>query len=106
MTTEIFYVGVSERDLPMLVGEIPFWLDEDDPRPAREQLDSHYQHGGGWLPFDGFKLDRNMTLTYPGDPPMKPFAFMLLREEKIVFYPHAWVMILQPDGTFEICRMD
>ena len=107
MTVDVVYAGVDARDLLNLVGEIPFWLDEDDPRSAREQLDSHYQHGGGWCPFEGFELNRrNFALQYPGDPPQHPFAFMTLRDEKIVMYPHAWVMILQPNGDYEICRMD
>ena len=91
---------------PDTVGLIPMWLDKDDPRPAKEQLDEHYQHGGGWRPFKGFKLLRNHSIKYPGDPELKPLAILRLRGEMIAVYPHAWVMILQKDGTFEVCRMD
>jgi hypothetical protein len=89
-----------------IIGPLPMWLDEADPRPAREQLDEHYQHGGGWQPFEGFKLQRNHRIKYPGDPAMAPLAMMKFRDELIVWYPHAWVMILQKDGSHEICRMD
>jgi hypothetical protein len=88
------------------VGILPHWLDEDDPRPAREQLDQNYRHGGGWQPFIGFKLQKDGSLKYPGDPAMKPLAMMKLHDEVIMVFPHAWVMILQKNGSFEICRMD
>ena len=92
--------------MPDHVGMIPLWLDEEDPRPAREQLDAAYQHGGGWQPFKGFKMLRDHSIEYPGDPSLKPLALMKLRDEVIAVYPHAWVMILQKDGSHEICRMD
>ena len=91
---------------PDHVGPIPLWLDEADPRPAKQQLDEHYRHGGGWQPFEGFKLLKGGHIKYPGDPPNEPLAMMQLREEIIMVYPHAWVMILQKDGSHEICRMD
>jgi hypothetical protein len=90
------------------IGIIPFWLNPADPRPACEQLDEAYAHGGGWQPFEGFKYQpkRGHSIKYPGDPAMKPIGMMKFRDEMIVWYPHAWVMILQKDGSFEICRMD
>lgn len=90
------------------VGWIPEFLSEDDPRPAKEQLHHHYAHGGGWNHFDGFNFDRNtLELSYPGDPAMKPFAKMKLRDETILVYDHSWVLIMQDDGgTHEVCRMD
>lgn len=90
-----------------LVGYIPQMLSENDPRPAKEQLHESYSYGGGWQPFYGFKLDTvTRALRYPGDPSMKPIASTTLREESIFVYPHAWVMILQQDGSFEVARMD
>ena len=91
---------------PDHVGMIPHWLDESDMRNARDQLDDHYQHGGGWRPFEGFKLNRDKSIEYDGDPALKPLAIMKLRDEIVVMYQYGWVMILQPNGTFEICRMD
>ncbi|HEY2530294.1 MAG TPA: hypothetical protein VGJ20_20550 [Xanthobacteraceae bacterium] len=96
-------------DLWMRVGDIPYWLDVNDPRPAREQLDSHYRHGGGWHPFQGYSLKiehGRRALLFPGDPPQYPIATMHLRDETILVYPHAIVVVLQPDGSFEACRMD
>ena len=88
------------------LGLIPYMLDEDDPASAREQFDAKYQHGGGWRPFKGFTMLPDRTLTYPEDPPNKPRAITMLREEMIIFYDFAWVAIVQPDGTWEVARMD
>ena len=53
----------------------------------------------------GFLLDGN-CLVYPGDPPLRPIGYTTLRDEVVVFYPYAFVMVKQPDGTFEAARMD
>lgn len=88
-----------------LVGFIPMWLDVRDRRPAREQLGSQYI--GGWHPFEGFRMDpETRALRFTGDPPMRPLAEGRLREETVLVYQHGWVVILQPDGSFEACRMD
>lgn len=90
-----------------LVGFIPTFLSENDPRPAREQFNTGYIHGGGWRPFDKFAFNpQSLALKYPGDPPMQPVAKMTLRDEQIYVYPYAWVLILQKDGSHEIARMD
>jgi len=103
MTT---WLAVDPRIGPEHLGLLPGMLSERDPRPAREQLDANYQHGGGWQPFPGFKLHRDNSLSYPGDPPTKPLAMTMLRDELIVFYQYSWVAIIQPDRSFEVCRMD
>lgn len=89
------------------LGFLEYWLLVEDPRPAKEQLHAQYAHGGGWRPFKGFKLNsETKALEYPEDPPISPLWMAKLRDEEIYVYSHAWVMILQPDGTFEVCRMD
>jgi len=45
-------------------------------------------------------------LRYPGDPILAPLAQAKLRDELIVFYRHALVAIIQPDGSFEVSRVD
>jgi len=92
---------------PEHLGLIPWMLDDHDKRPAREQFDEHYAHGGGWQPVPGFKMLEDHWLKYPGDPePLVPRATCNLRTELIVFYDHAFVAIIQPDGAFEVARMD
>jgi hypothetical protein len=88
------------------LGFLPGWLDENDPTPAKEQLGRNYMHGGGWRPFTGFKMIREFCLKFPGDPILRPIAQFKLHNEFIFMYDHAWVSIVQPDKTFEVCRMD
>jgi hypothetical protein len=88
-------------------------LSPHDERPAKAQLNTGYRHGGGWLSFDGFTLIRpdvddplTWRLTYPEDPEYRALAYTTLREETIVLFPYAWVAIVQPDGSFDIARLD
>jgi len=87
------------------LGLLPFMLDEADPRPAREQFDANYRHGGGWCSMSGFEL-RDNELLYPQDPPLHALAETWLRDERIVLFQCAFVAIIQPDGAFEVSRMD
>jgi hypothetical protein len=85
------------------LGFIPGFLNENDPRPAREQFGRNYI--GGWRPMQKFTLEDD-RLCYPGDPPLLPLAETRLREEVIRLYEHEWVVIVQPGGSFEVSRMD
>lgn len=91
---------------PDHVGLIPAFLDPSDPRPAAAQFDERYAFGGGWSPMKGWTRRPDGTLKYPGDPPFKPLARMRLRNETITIHDCAWVCITQPDGSFEVSRMD
>lgn len=84
-------------------GYILDWLSEDNPKSAKEQLKDGY---GSWSHFDGLKLLINDQLTYPGDPPLKPISEIVMRSERIVLYPCSWVAVIQPNRSFEVCRMD
>jgi len=87
------------------LGLIPTFLDEHDERSATEQFAEKYI--GGWNPMDSWRLSRDgMTLRYPGDPPMMPIAICKLRDEAIWLYPYAWVMVVKPNGDYEVSRMD
>jgi hypothetical protein len=90
---------------PIMWGLIPGFLDEDDPRSAKEQFDANYV--AGWQPFEGFTFDlENGTLQYPGDPLMKVRSVLLFRQELILLFDFAWVLVLEPDNSWEVCRMD
>jgi hypothetical protein len=86
---------------------LPTFLVIEDERKAAEQFNERYKFGG-WRPFgqDKFKLMENHLLKYPGDPPQQPLAITHLRDELILLYPSDVVVIKQPDGSFEVCRMD
>jgi len=89
------------------LGLIPYMLNPDDPRSAKEQFDSEYANGGGWHPQPGFALQDNDDLQYPDDPPLKPLAEIHWgRPERVLIYEFGYVAIIQPDGSFEVCRMD
>lgn len=82
---------------------LPHFWSEEDPRPAKVQANEKYV--SGWNKFEGFRMTEH-GLEYPGDPPTLLLAEAKLREETIQFYQHSWVAIVQPDGSFEVCRMD
>lgn len=94
------YPGMTIEHL----GYIPHFLHNEDQRPAKEQIDAGYI--SGWIPFKGFTMTKTGDLTYPGDPPMHVLAETKLRDEIIRFYPHSWLAIVQPDGSFEVARLD
>jgi hypothetical protein len=104
----MIYAFLDARADMEFLGYLPSFLDENDPDDARTQLDKNYAHGGGIRPMDGWKIidKAKMTIQYPGDPSLKPLAMTMLRDEAIYFYPHAFVLVLQPDGSFIISRMD
>jgi len=95
-----------------MLGFIPSFLSIEDERPARDQIAASYI--SGWPVFhnsshkDGFKLteDGSMSIKYPGDPPTLCLYMTKLRNEYIYFYQHAWLRISQPDGSWEIARLD
>lgn len=91
---------------PEHLGLIPSFFSLSDPAPAREQIARNYAHGGGWFPISGFKAGEGGSLRYPGDPALVPLYEAQLREETIRVYLSAWVAIFQPDGSFEISRID
>jgi hypothetical protein len=91
---------------PVDLGFLPGLIDEDDLRSVSAQLDDKYRHGGGWRPMPGFTIRDGFVLKYPGDPPMKPLAMTSLRKEVIVFYPYSFLGVFQPDGSFEVSRVD
>jgi hypothetical protein len=90
-----------------LAGHIPHFFDSRDERPAKEQIHDNYAHGGGWNPFTGFVRDRDsMALTYPGDPALFPYLMIHLGDERVYIYPFSWVVIEQPNGAWEVARID
>ena len=88
-----------------MLGYIPTFLNETDPRPAREQFAANYAYGG-WTKFEGFTMLSNGNLSYPEDPETRLLAETRLRDEVIRVYESAWVAIVQPDGRYEIARLD
>lgn len=88
------------------VGYIPFVFSSLDPRPAREQIDANYAHGGGFFELGGFVMLEDRYLKYPGEPKMPVLAEAQLRDETILVYPSALVAVVQKDGSYSVTRMD
>jgi hypothetical protein len=88
------------------LGYIPDFISLGNPQPARKQIDHNYRQGGGWRPTPKFSMQPNGALKYPGDPPLPLLAETKLRDETIRFYNHSWVAIVQPDGAFEVAKVD
>lgn len=99
-----------KRMTPEMLGYVPTFFDEEDPRRAAEQIRDRYI--GGWAPLSGFVMLPDGTLLYgdqtaeDADPPLQPLASADFRHERLVFYPHAWLAIVQPDGSYEVSRVD
>jgi hypothetical protein len=95
------------------LGILPTFLSDEDPRPAVEQLNANYAHGGGWHDFKGFTYhdgkedgDCRARLEYPDDPPMREVGRTLLRDELIIVFEYSWVAVVQRDGSYRVARMD
>lgn len=91
------------------VGSLPYYWDAKDSRPALVQHNSKPSPGGPFASMKGFTYDpTNEALQYPDDPALLPLAYAVLplTNERIVVYPHAWVAIVQDDGTIRVDRRD
>lgn len=88
------------------LGFLPGLISEDDPRSVKAQLEDKYRYGGGWDPTPGFTVQDGYVLKFPGDPPMTPLAMTALRNEVVVLYDYSFLGVFQPDGSFEVSRVD
>jgi hypothetical protein len=104
--SKITVLILDARVQPENIGMIPDFLSFHDPRKAAEQFNERYAHGGGWHPQPGYEMDGDGVLKYPGDPSFHPLAAIPFREEIIMIYDAGIVAIVQPDHSFEVCRMD
>lgn len=91
-----------------MAGLLPLIFSTSDPRPAIEQINDRYSHGGGFTPLRKFTLNaKTFALTYPGDPPMNPIARAELSDKETLYlYPHSFILIFRPGDAWDVCRMD
>lgn len=98
------------------LGYLPNIFHDTDPRSCVEQVNARYSYGGGWSPMTGWKAKpesdlyraapADVSIRYPGDPVLRPLFVFRIRAERVFVFDGAWVMIVQPDGSHEIARMD
>ena len=98
------YPSVYLGDLMAMLGYLPSFITPRDPRPALEQFRERYRFGVDEL--KGCVFSEGGVYQYPGDPPQYPIASVILHNEQIFFYPHAFVAIKSPDGSYYMTRMD
>ena len=88
------------------LGFLPTFVDADNPEPVAKQINQNYPFGG-WQPMGGWiRMEKDGSVRYPGDPKMKPLAKAMHGSEEVFFYESSWVAVRQPDGKFEIARLD
>jgi hypothetical protein len=105
----ILFTMVDQSIDREVLGLVPWIFDDNDRRPAHQQIDERYAHGGGWFPIPGWSFNpQTMVLTYPGDKPYHPIAVATLPHtaEVLIFYPYSWLAIVQRDKSFEVMRLD
>lgn len=102
----MIWVTRDQHLQPVDLGFLPSFLSDDDPRPAREQLDANYVHRSPNWRTEPARIDKDGILYYPGDPPLPWIAMTMLRDEMILLYPADFVAIVAPDGSFVFQRMD
>jgi hypothetical protein len=105
------YAGQVGYPVPEGLGFLPSFLSENDERSAAQQINENYAHGGGWSPLNGFVMRDDHSIVYPADADgpdevYRPLAEAQLRDERLYFYDCEWLAIVQPDGSFEVSRMD
>ena len=99
------FIRHTEYEVADALGYIPGMVTEGIGIPVREQLDANYV--AGWHKFEGFTFDKDQSmLTYPSDPAIYAIARAQVGDETILVFPHAWVLILQADGSWEVARMN
>jgi hypothetical protein len=105
MATAIAWKLLHPRMTMDHLGYIPRFIDMDDPRPAAVQINENYI--SGWTPMVRWEFTAGPNvIRYPNDPPLLPLATAELRGEKLFYYQGSWVCIVQPEGQFEVARLD
>lgn len=97
---------VDDAAIRESMGFIPAFLTTHEGSAAA-QFDAAYQKYGGWSPMAAWVMDDQGVLRYPGDEPVYPAAILEKSDgETVRFYPGAWVSIRQPNGDYEVARLD
>ncbi len=94
------------------LGLIPSFLHADEDRPATEQFNDAYQHGGGWRPSGSkFRIDQDKmelaSITYPEDDQWPLLGVCIVGDKGVYVFQDGWVAITDmEENILEVCRMD
>lgn len=89
-------------------GLLPVILRAEDARPAWEQLQERYAHGGGYMPVRGnwslsVRPSGLWRLGFPGDPPYKEVSrtYLPKSRELLVLFECSFMVIVEcPSASF------
>lgn len=96
------YEGAEPDALANACGLIPHFLDNEEEK-ALDCFNRHYPFGTHELV--GAEI-KDGAMLYPNDPPLYPYMEVAHGNEMVYIYPHAFVAIVQPDGSSYVTRMD
>lgn len=118
--TEFIATNPAYRVEPYAMQLINEIFQDDDPRDAKEQLAERYDTYHMECGTRGFRLQGNWRT--PGeaviqfwedgvaedaqDSPLPEIARATLRDETLILMVYDWLVIVQPDGAFEVTRVD
>lgn len=95
-------------DIDML-GYVPLFITRTSDVPLKKQFDAEYVSGwktsaSKWVR----DTERNTLQGHPEDPPFPMIARYQHKPtgELLEFYTSCFTAIVQPDGTFEVARLD
>ena len=99
------FTQVSPDRIIESLGILPYWIDPNDERTFKEQLEERYA-----IPLMGLKgvtIDSTGVYHYPEDPPSYPVAMYAGPKETVYFYRYAFVGIVNNETkTSFLTRMD
>jgi len=96
---------------PAQLGLLPSFFIKDDPRPAVDQLNERYAHGGGFCPLDGFVIEEG-RIVYPAseewetDEVYYPIARTFVNGEPVTLFEMSWLTLKDKTGKTVVCRVD
>lgn len=99
-----WYLNDQYRDALTHLGPLPQWINRDSVLSAQEQIAAHRE----WIPAppdSGFSLTADDYLIYDGLPPLAPAAHAWHLGQKILVYPHGFVVVVEIGGRFSCARI-
>jgi len=105
MTKPVKWEVLDKQLTQKNISYLKFFLHEDDQRSASEQINERYRYGS-WHNFKGFKHLGDGVIQFQDAPVDYPIAKAHLRAEVIYAYRYDWIAVFQPDGSFEVSRVN